>query len=88
MLWGGNIGAVYPFMKVAFEGKSLQQWVDGEIDKAHRTAAEQNGRLESLQRELAAAPAERQPTIGVGNRQRPVRALSAEATAPKRPTAG
>ena len=40
VLWGGNIGAVYPFIKVVFEGKSLQQWVDAELVKTRNTAAE------------------------------------------------
>ena len=62
-LWGGNIGAVYPFMKVAFEGKSLQQWVGDEIVKARQTAAQQAARLETLQKESAAAPPEHQATI-------------------------
>ena len=44
VLWGGNIGAVYPFMKVIFEGKSLQQWVDGEIVKARRNEADPSKR--------------------------------------------
>lgn len=63
LLWGGNIGAVYPFMKVVFEGKSLQQWVDGELDKTRRTIVQQSARLESLQRECAAARAELRPGI-------------------------
>ena len=63
ILWGGNIGAVYPFMKVAFEGKSLQQWIDAEIVKSQHTATEQTARAETLQRELAAAPAERRAAL-------------------------
>ena len=54
VLWGGNIGAVYPFMKVAFEGKSLQQWVDGEIDKPGNDRPSER-RLETQQKESAAA---------------------------------
>jgi ATP-binding cassette subfamily B protein/subfamily B ATP-binding cassette protein MsbA len=54
-LWGGNIGAVYPFIKVIFEGKSLQQWVDTEIVKAGRNAADLSVSLETQQKQLAAA---------------------------------
>jgi ATP-binding cassette, subfamily B, bacterial MsbA len=36
-LWGANIGAFYPILEVTIRGKSMQQWVDGEIDK-HLTA--------------------------------------------------
>jgi ATP-binding cassette, subfamily B, bacterial MsbA len=39
VLWGANIGAVYPFVEVVFEGRSLQQWIDQEIkDSDIRTA--------------------------------------------------
>ena len=31
VLWGGNITAVYPVIKVAFQGESLQDWVVAEI---------------------------------------------------------
>ncbi len=32
-LWGANIGAFYPILEVTIRGKSMQQWVDEEIDK-------------------------------------------------------
>ena len=60
---GGNIGAVYPFIKVVFEGKSLQQWVDGELAKTRQTAAELTGRLETLDKERAAAGPQRRPKL-------------------------
>jgi ATP-binding cassette subfamily B protein/subfamily B ATP-binding cassette protein MsbA len=31
LLWGANIGTVYPFVEVAIKGQTLQQWVDREI---------------------------------------------------------
>lgn len=38
VLWGANIGAVYPFVEVVFEGQTLQEWIDGDIaDSATRT---------------------------------------------------
>lgn len=40
VLWGANIGVVYPFVEVVFEGKSLQEWIDGEIvSSEERTAS-------------------------------------------------
>ncbi len=39
VLWGANIGAVYPFVEVVFRGESLQQRVTEEIENARRTAA-------------------------------------------------
>jgi len=40
VLWGGNISAVYPVLKVCIHGESLQTWVDEEIANAERAAAE------------------------------------------------
>lgn len=39
VLWGANIGTVFPFVEVVFQGQSLPEWVDREIDKAHRRIA-------------------------------------------------
>ncbi|MDA1051903.1 MAG: ABC transporter ATP-binding protein [Planctomycetota bacterium] len=40
VLWGANIGVVYPFVEVVFEGQSLQQWVDREIEASDKRAVE------------------------------------------------
>ena len=31
LLWGVNIGAVYPFVKVIFDGHSMHEWIDNRI---------------------------------------------------------
>jgi ATP-binding cassette, subfamily B, bacterial MsbA len=49
VFWGGNIGALYPIVEVAFQGRTLQQWVDDEIEKATEKShelAEEIARLE------------------------------------------
>jgi ATP-binding cassette subfamily B protein/subfamily B ATP-binding cassette protein MsbA len=56
VLWGGNIGAIYPFVEVAFQGQSLQKWADDKISEAHAGAAEMTAQIERLRAELAAAP--------------------------------
>ncbi|HUT10015.1 MAG TPA: ABC transporter ATP-binding protein [Thermoguttaceae bacterium] len=66
VLWGGNIGSVYPFVEVAFQGESLQQWVDGEIEKGQRTIAQKSDEAERIRRELETAPAEAQRDLGAG----------------------
>ena len=47
VLWGANIGVVYPFVEVVFEGQSLHQWIDREIEahekRAHELAQESFG---------------------------------------------
>lgn len=63
VLWGGNIGAVYPFVKVVLEGQSVQQWVDQEIEKSHRIVAEQTVRAETLRHQLAQTPDEDQQAL-------------------------
>ena len=32
LLWGVNIGAVYPFVQCVFEGRSMHEWIDGQIE--------------------------------------------------------
>ena len=36
VLWGANIGVVYPFVEVVFEGKSLPEWIDDEIEDSEK----------------------------------------------------
>ncbi len=33
IFWGANIGAVYPFVEVVFQGRTLEDWVDHELAK-------------------------------------------------------
>ncbi|MBP86864.1 MAG: ABC transporter permease [Planctomycetaceae bacterium] len=40
MLWGGNIGVVYPFVEVVFKKQTLQDWVDQEIKDSEMRAGE------------------------------------------------
>ncbi|HUG69352.1 MAG TPA: ABC transporter ATP-binding protein [Pirellulaceae bacterium] len=40
VLWGANIGVVYPFVEVVFEGQTLQQWIDREIQDSEKRVAE------------------------------------------------
>lgn len=56
VMWGANIGAVYPFVEVVLAGKSMHEWIDGRIETStdklesleqQRKTLEQN--LESLQ---------------------------------------
>ncbi len=40
VLWGGNLGAVYPVVEVVFQGNSLHDWVDRETTSAETTSRE------------------------------------------------
>ena len=55
VLWGGNISAVYPFAAVAFEGRSLPQWIDDEVARAEDNLQQLDHQRQDLQAQLEAA---------------------------------
>lgn len=63
VLWGGNIGAVYPFVEIAFKGESLHAWVDHEIEKAETTRKEFAAQVARHEAELAGASPDRRGAI-------------------------
>ncbi len=63
VLWGGNIGAVFPFVKVVLEGKTIQNWVAEEIDHSGQTIRELDAQIATAQAQAAAPPAEQQPKL-------------------------
>lgn len=63
VLWGGNIGAVFPFVEIAFKGESLHSWVDREIQKAETTRADFAARAKQCQTKLASAPPDQQGAL-------------------------
>ena len=65
VLWGGNIGAVYPFVEVTFKGDSLHTWIDEEIAATQRAIGEGSDEIERLKSQLAEAPLDRQRGIRV-----------------------
>jgi len=65
VLWGGNIGALFPFLKVAFQGQGLQQWVATEIQEGQRRIGELTATGDELRRELATVAAEQRRNLEV-----------------------
>lgn len=57
LLWGANIGGIYPVIEVIFRGQSLQKWVANDIAKAEQTLAGIDQRVAELQQQ---PPAEQQ----------------------------
>jgi len=55
VLWGGNIGSIYPFIEVAFNGQSCQRWIDTKVAKTQQAIADWSATLESLNRRLDSA---------------------------------
>ena len=55
VLWGTNIGTLYPFVEVALRGESLQHWVSDKIDQAEQTAGKMTREIERLERQVPGA---------------------------------
>ena len=55
VLWGGSISSIYPFIAVALEGKSLQEWADKSIERSQASIAELHDKAAAIERELAAS---------------------------------
>ena len=63
VLWGGNIGAVYPFVKVAFQRKSLHDWIDEETRKCQQTVEEQTTQIERYKSLLTQGPSQQAASL-------------------------
>jgi subfamily B ATP-binding cassette protein MsbA len=55
VLWGANIGALYPFMEVLFSGKSLQESVAESIEEGQTRCKRLAASIDETQRELGEA---------------------------------
>lgn len=55
VLWGANIGAVYPFAEIIFDGKSLHQWVKEETVNCNDQIARIKKEIQDAQAELRLA---------------------------------
>ncbi len=49
VLWGGNIGTVYPFVEVVFDGKSMPGWIAEKIASSESKIAESQAKLAALE---------------------------------------
>jgi len=63
VLWGGNIGSIYPFVEVAFKGQSFQNWVDTQIASTEKALAEWSAKAEQVNRWLAEAGPEAERSL-------------------------
>ena len=63
ILWGGNIGALYPVIQVAFQGSSLQTWIDEEVDKSRDSIANYEETIDKTQKQLEHAKPEDVPVL-------------------------
>jgi subfamily B ATP-binding cassette protein MsbA len=52
VLWGGSITAVYPFVEVVFSGKTIESWLDDEIEKSQTKFDELTIECQSLRQQI------------------------------------
>ncbi len=55
LLWGTNIGTVFPFVEVVFGGQSLPEWIDQEIVKSDGRVSELEASIDRLRQRQAEA---------------------------------
>ncbi len=60
LLWGLNIGALYPVFQVVFSGQSLQNWIDTEIKASEDRVAGLDKEIAQLKHDSAAQSPEAQ----------------------------
>ena len=53
--WGANIGAVYPFVEVVIQNKSMHDWARERIVESEKTCKEIDVKVENLEKNLAVA---------------------------------
>ena len=56
VLWGGNIGALYPILEITFDGQSLQSWVREEIQNGQQRSADLLATIEELEAQVKIVP--------------------------------
>jgi subfamily B ATP-binding cassette protein MsbA len=56
VLWGGNLGAVYPILKIFFHQQNLQEWIDGKIAQDRKDVSDLEQEIESNRRNLGRLP--------------------------------
>ena len=59
VLWGTNLGAVYPFVEVVMKGQSLRAWADQRVASAQSDVQQQQSAIAEL--ELAVEKATGEP---------------------------
>lgn len=63
LLWGGNIGALFPVIQVTLGGESLQQWIRHEIASSVANIDRLDKEISQLQRQIGSADAAKRLTL-------------------------
>ncbi len=65
LLWGMNIGVLYPVVKVVFQGEGFSNYVDRELIESRGKLVEQDARVDKLRQKVAAATGETQSKLAM-----------------------
>ena len=49
VLWGANLGAVYPFVQIVLKNKTFHEWADDQILESERIQVEKQAQIDELQ---------------------------------------
>ena len=55
ILWGANLGAVYPFVEIVLQNKTLPQWAEQRIEESTTRIAEHEQRIATIRGSVPAA---------------------------------
>ncbi len=65
VLWGANIGAIYPIVEVVFEGKSFPKYAQEKIDEADLQVQTLDAEIASLKQDIKAADGDQRNRLQV-----------------------
>lgn len=63
ILWGANIGTIYPFIQVVFRGDSLHEWVDSKLREGEQNCAQIREAIDQLHSRHADSPGEQRESF-------------------------
>lgn len=63
LLWGMNIGALYPLVEVVFKGDSLPSYVASKISESQTKLTAQDNAIDELRQKIVNANAEERPSL-------------------------
>lgn len=70
VLWGGSITAIYPFVEVVFAGKTIESWLDDEIDRSKQSLIELTADEAETQQRIRELGSSLELRMEVANQQR------------------
>ncbi len=63
VLWGANLGSVYPFIEVVFNGKTIHDWADDQEDSVRQEIQDTEALIAKTKAELVVADGEQRSAL-------------------------